>query len=159
MSTANSEMSIQQGPPAPASALALLERLRGTWDLIGRTLDSTETNISGRTVFEWLPGKFFLQQTIELTFMGMPIKSHELIGYDPATGKFSSSVYSNMWGQPIPYIWEVEGENLTIIMPAMAKYTGKLSPDRNSMSGGWRPDPGKEGPGNIPYDIWGIRVR
>ncbi len=89
----------------------------------------------------------------------MPIKSHEIIGYDPATGKFSSSVYSNMWGQPIPYLWEIAGNNLTIIMPGMARYTGKFSEDGTSMSGGWRPDLGKEGPGNIPYDIWGSRTK
>jgi hypothetical protein len=26
------------------------------------------------------------------------------------------------------------------------------------MSGGWRPDPGKEGPGNVAYDISGTRA-
>lgn len=149
----------QQGPPAPAPALKLLEKLIGTWELTGRTLDSKENNISGCTTFGWLPGNFFMQQNIELNFMGMPIKSHEIIGYDPATGKFSSSVYSNMWGQPIPYLWEIEGNNLTIIMPGMARYTGKFSEDGTSMSGGWRPEPGKEGSGNIPYDIWGSRTK
>jgi hypothetical protein len=71
--------------PTPDPALKRLEKLVGTWDITGHTLDSEDDNISGRTTFEWLPGRFFLQQRIEMNFIGFKIQSLELIGYDPST--------------------------------------------------------------------------
>jgi hypothetical protein len=35
----------------------------------------------------------------------------------------------------------------------LAAGKGTFSDDGNSMSGGWRPDEGKEGGGNIAYDV------
>jgi hypothetical protein len=51
----------------------------------GRTLDSDEDNILGRTTFEWLPGGFFLQQRFEMNFADVELQSLELVGYDPET--------------------------------------------------------------------------
>jgi hypothetical protein len=116
-----------------------------------------EDNISGRTAFEWLPGGFFFQQRIEMSFMGLPIQSLELIAYDPSTEAFSSQVFSNLAGVPLPYEWDVQGDVLTISM-ATAKFRGTFSEDGKSFSGGWRPDPGKEGPENVAYDVTGTRV-
>jgi hypothetical protein len=39
-----------------------------------------------------------------------------------------------------------------------ATYRGSFSADGNSGSGGWRLDPGKEGPGNVAYDITTTRA-
>jgi len=39
-----------------------------------------------------------------------------------------------------------------------ATFTGTFSKDGNTGSGGWRPDEGKEGPGNLAYDITSTRV-
>jgi len=61
-----------------------------------RTLGSDRDNVSGRTTFEWLPGGFFFQQRISLYFAGIQIESLELVGYDPETGTFHSTVYSNL---------------------------------------------------------------
>jgi hypothetical protein len=91
-----------QQPPGPDPALQRLDRFVGTWTIKGRTLDSDEDNVSGQTMFEWLPGGFFLQQRIELDFAGFEIQGLELIGYDPSTQAFSSLVYSNVAGTPIP---------------------------------------------------------
>jgi hypothetical protein len=90
--------------------------LVGKWTINGRTLGADEDNVSGQTTFEWLPGGFFLQQRIEMNFMGLPIQSLELIGHDPSTGAFSSQVFSNLAGVPLPYEWDVQGEVLTISM-------------------------------------------
>ena len=155
MSDYNSQ---SQQPPKPDPALKRLEKLVGTWSIKGRTLDSKEDNISGQTTFEWLPGGFFLQQRIEMNFMGMKIHSLELIGYDPATQAFSSSVYSNMWGSAIPYQWDLQDNILKISMEG-AKFRGTFSEDGNTFSGGWRPDEGKEGPGNVAYDVVGSRLK
>jgi hypothetical protein len=32
------------------------------------------------------------------------------IGYDPATGTFPSTVYSNVSPAPLPYRWELDGD-------------------------------------------------
>jgi hypothetical protein len=144
--------------PQPAPALQRLEKLVGTWNIKGRTLDSKEENISGQTTFEWLPGGFFLQQRFRMNFRGLDIQSLELIAYDPSTEAFASYVYSNLWGQPVPYKWDLRDDVLRIAVEG-AKFEGRFSKDGKSFSGGWRPDPGKEGPGNVAYDVSGTRAK
>jgi hypothetical protein len=148
-----------QQPPQPDPALKRLEPLVGTWDITGRTLDSEDDNISGRLTFEWLPGGFFLQQRIEMNFAGLEIKSMDLIGYDPETGAFSSLAYSNLAPFALPYKWDLQDNVLRISMEGAANFEGTFSEDGNTLSGGWRPIPGMEGPDNIPYDISGTRVK
>jgi hypothetical protein len=148
-----------QQPPRPDPALKRLEPFVGTWDMRGRTLDSDVDNVVGRATFEWLPGGFFLQQRIALTFMGHEIQSLEVIGYDPASGTFPSTVYPNMIGTPLPYRWEVRDNGLTIRTDTIgATFHGTWSEDGTGFSGGWRPDAGREGPGNVAYDISGRRA-
>ena len=89
-------------PPEPDPALRRLDRFVGTWEVSGRTLDVEEDNVSGRLTFEWLPGGFFLQQRVALNFMGFDIAGLEVIGYDPASGRFPSTVFASMVGVPIP---------------------------------------------------------
>jgi hypothetical protein len=98
-------------PPEPDPALRRLDRFVGTWEVWGRTLDAEEDNVSGRLTFEWLPGGFFLQQRVQLNFMGFDIAGLEVIGYDPATGKFPSTVFASMVGAPIPYEWGRAGRS------------------------------------------------
>jgi hypothetical protein len=151
----------QQQPPKPDPALKRLEGFIGTWSIKGRTLDSKVDNVFARTTFEWLPGRFFLKQSFEADFMGMKIQSLELIGYDQASDTFPSLVYSNLAGVPIPYRYDVKGNDVTITtdLAGGAKMTGKISEDGNTFSGGWRPNPGKEGPGNVAYDFVGTRIK
>lgn len=150
----------QQQLPQPDLALKRLELFVGTWEIKGRTLDSEVDNIFAQTTFEWLPGGFFLKQTFEADFRGMLIQSLELIGYDPASDTFPSTVFSNLVGMPLPYRYDVKGKDITITtaIGGGAKMTGKVSEDGNTFSGGWRPEPGREGPGNVPYDFVGTRV-
>ncbi|MFL5699452.1 MAG: DUF1579 family protein [Ktedonobacteraceae bacterium] len=146
---------MQMSTPDPA--LKRLEKLVGTWSIKGRTLDSQDDNISGRVTIEWLPGGFFLQQLGEMEFMGSKIHSLEIVGYDPSTKAFFSNVYSNMAGVPAPYEWDVQG-NVVTHWTEESKYTGILSEDGNILSGGWRPEEGKEGPENVAYDATMTRV-
>src|ERR1044071_2407588 len=87
----------------PEPALKRLHPLVGTWRMKGHPVGSNEYNITGTTTFRWLHQAdnnqstgFFLQQDMEMSYAGKPIKSHELIGYNPKTEAFSSYVYSNM---------------------------------------------------------------
>ncbi len=75
--------------------------------------------------------------------MGLQIDSLELIGYDPETDTFPSMVYSNLSPAPLPYRWEVDGDNVTITVsfgPLDATFTGSWRAD-GTFSGGWRPNP------------------
>ena len=145
--------------PAPDPALERLDRFVGTWEMRGRTLDSDVDNVTGRTTFAWLPGGFFLEQRIELDFAGFKIQGLEVIGYDPASGTFPSTVFFSMVGTQLPYRWEIDGDELTITTHVLgATFRGKWSDDGATFSGGWRPNEGREGPGNTPYDISGTRA-
>jgi hypothetical protein len=157
--TLTEEQAQAQQPPTPDPALRKLDRYVGTWDMTGRTIGSDTDNVKGRTTFEWLPGGFFLQQRISLDFAGYQVEGLEIIGYDAATGRFPSTVYSNSFGEPLPYWYEVEGDKLKIRTDTLgATFEGRWSED-GKFSGGWRPDPGREGAGNIAYDIWGERAK
>ena len=101
-------------PPGPDPALRRLDRFVGTWEVRGRTLDAQDDNVTGRLAFEWLPGGFFLQQRVAMNFAGFDIAALEVIGYDPATGKFPSTVFASMIGVPIPYEYDVQGDHVTI---------------------------------------------
>ncbi len=148
----------QPQPPKPNPALKRLDKLVGTWSLKGRTLDSKDDSISGKVVIEWLPGGFFLQQRGEINFMGFEIHAVEIIGYDPATNDFPSTVYGDMSGLPLAYRWDVQG-NTVIHSGLGAKYTGTFSKDGNTLIGGWRPEDGqKSGPENT-YDATMIRIK
>jgi hypothetical protein len=137
--------------PEPDPALKRFEVLLGTWDMTGRTVDSDVDNISGWNTFEWLPGGFFIKSVGEINFNGFEIKSLELIAYDPVSGTFPSHVYSNMDANILPYAWDVQG-NIVTHWDATSKYTGTLSADGQTLTGGWRPNPGEpEEPGSA-YD-------
>jgi Protein of unknown function (DUF1579) len=146
--------------PQPDPEMKRLDRFIGTWTMEGNLVGSDEKNIRGRATFRLLPGGFFLEQHIELDFMGMQIDSTELIGYDPETRTFPSTVYANLSPVPLPYRWEIEGENVTITVqygPMDATFTGQWHDD-GTFSGGWRPNPGADPNVNVAYDIGGHRL-
>jgi hypothetical protein len=97
---------------------------------------------------------------VQLDFMGLQIDSLELIGYDPETQTFPSTVYSNLSPAPLPYTWELDGDNVTIKVsygPLDATFTGSWRED-GTFSGGWRPNLGADESVNVPYDIGGRRI-
>jgi len=155
------EQDTQSQMPTPDPALKRLDRFVGTWSMEGNLVGSSEKNIKGRAGYRWLPGGFFLEQRIELDFMGMRIESLELIGYDPETGTFPSTVYSNLSPTPLPYRWKVEDDNVKISVsygPLDATFTGAFSEGGRRFGGGWRPNPGADETVNVPYDIGGTRL-
>jgi len=136
--------------PTPAPALRRLDALVGVWQLSGRTSGSAEDDISGRSTFTWLAGGFFLQCAGEISVGHLRVASLELIGYDPASDTFPSKVYSNLSGEVSPYFWDVQGRVVTHWM-ATSKYTGALSLDGRTLTGGWRPTDGSLNP-DATYD-------
>jgi Protein of unknown function (DUF1579) len=147
--------------PTPDAALQQLDRYVGTWSMEGHLPDSDDIVIKGETTFRWLPGGFFLEQHLAMNFLGMDLDSLELIGYDPETGTFPSSVFSNVSPRPLPYRWEIEGDSVKITVsygPLDATFTGRFSDDGQSFGGGWRPNPGADEMVNVAYDIGGRRL-
>ena len=144
--------------PAPDPALRQFDRFIGTWEMKGRTLDSDVDNVTGTATYRWLPGGFFLEQRTHIDFGGMIVEGVEIIGYDPETGTFPSTVYPSMFGQALPYRWILDGDEVTIKAEALhATFHGTWSGER--FGGGWRGDPGHENDhGNVAYDISGGRV-
>jgi hypothetical protein len=141
-------------------ALKRLDRLVGRWSMEGHLVGSGETTITGETSFRWLPGSFFLEQRTQMNFMGLKIDSLELIGYDPESNTFPSTVFSNMSLTPLPYRWDVQGERVTIAVsygPLDATFTGSWRED-GTFSGRWRPSTGADETVNVPYDIRGHRL-
>jgi hypothetical protein len=149
-----------QRPPQPDAALKRLDRFVGTWSMEGNLVGSGQKNIRGETTFRWLPGGFFLEQHVTLDFMGLKIDSVELIGYDAPTNTFPSTVFSNLSPAPLPYRWEVEGDDVTITVaygPLDATFKGSWRED-GTFSGGWRANPGADETVNVLYDIGGRRL-
>jgi hypothetical protein len=156
------EAAQQAGLPTPDPALERLNRFVGTWRMEGHLVGSEENNIKGEATYRWFPGGFFLEQRINLDFMGMQIESLELIGYDPETKTFPSTVFSNLSPAPLPYRWEVGDDTVKISVsygPLDATFEGSWSEDGESFGGGWRPNPGADETVNVPYDISGRRVK
>jgi hypothetical protein len=92
--------------------------------------------------------------------MGMTIHSLELIGYEPATDTFPSTVFTNVSPSPLPYRWEVEDRKVKISVsygPMNSTFTGEFTKDGRSFGGGWRPNPGADETVNVAYDISGSR--
>jgi Protein of unknown function (DUF1579) len=146
--------------PTPDPALRRLDRLVGRWTTEGNLLGSGERNIKGETTFRWLPGGFFLEQRARIDFMGLQIDALELIGYDPETDTFPSTVFSGFSPEPLPYRWDVQGDGVTIAVSygeLDATFRGSWRED-GTFSGGWRPNPGADETVNVPYDIGGHRL-
>jgi Protein of unknown function (DUF1579) len=153
-------MSEPNQPPRPDPALSRLDRLVGSWTMEGNLVGSDEKNITGETMFTWLPGGFFLEQRVHIDFVGMPVDALELIGYDPETDTFPSTVFSGFSPTPLQYRWDVRGDNVTISVsygPLDSTFTGAWRED-GTFQGGWRPNPGADETVNVSYDIGGHRL-
>jgi hypothetical protein len=50
----------------------------------------------------------------QIDFMCLTIESLELIGYDPEGDSFPSTVFSNLSPRPLPYRWDVRGDDVSI---------------------------------------------
>jgi hypothetical protein len=155
----------EQSAPKPAPELERFEALIGKWRITGRTLGADSDDVFGTACFTWLHDgaekSFFVVQDMLLDYAGTEIRSHEVIGYDAGTRRFASFVYSNMASDPWPYTWTLDGDKLTIAIKhgAMdATFTAAFAEDRNSFSGGWRPNPGADEEINAPYDLVATRI-
>jgi hypothetical protein len=87
--------------------------------------------------------------------MGVPIDALELIGYDPETDTFPSTVFSGSSPVPLPYRWDVKGDSVTISVSygeLDATFTGSWREDGTFPAAGGRTQ-GLTRPSTSPYDV------
>lgn len=122
----------------PGLKMKELDRLVGTWEVSG-------PDISGKVTYEWMEGRFFLIQHVDLEQYGQKIKGMEIIGQDKEFGAekpaedIKSRYYDNL-GNTFMYIYEIQGDTLTIWggdKDSGAYYKGQFSEDGNLNSGAW----------------------
>jgi len=122
--------------PTPNPDLEGLDRLVGTWDVTG--------GAKGQVTYEWMEGRFFLIQHVDLEQDGRRHKGIEIIGHEQAFGAPPSedikSRYYDTMGDTLDYVYEVEGDTLTIWggeRGSPAYYRGRFSDDGTTCSGAW----------------------
>jgi len=139
--------------PTPNPDLKNLERLVGTWKQSGE--------VEGEITYEWAEGGFFLFQHVDLMQYGSKIKGIEIIGHEFMFGAepsqdIKSRFYSYLDGMTLDYVYEVEGDILTIWggeRGSPAYYKGQFSKDGNTLTGRW------VYPGGGGYEATSTRVK
>ncbi|MGW0007459.1 hypothetical protein [Nocardia grenadensis] len=120
----------------PTPELRALDRLVGTWTVRG--------GAEGTVRYEWMPGRFFLLQHVELTQYGEPVTGMEVIGnlrpFGEPTGPDVASRYYDSAGNTFDYIYELIGDTLTIWAGAKgspAYYRGAFDAEGTTVTGEW----------------------
>jgi len=94
----------------PSERLRALDRLTGTWRLSG--------DAEGTVRFEWLDGRFFLLQHVDLVHDGRHVRGVEVIGHERRFGEAPSedvrSRFYDAEGNTLDYVYELDGDVLTI---------------------------------------------
>ncbi len=131
----------------PNPDLKTLDILVGTWKISG--------GVEGTVTYEWMEGSFFLMQRVELGGN----KGLEIIGHEQKFGEEPSkdirSRYYGSEGYTFDYVYEIEGNSLTIWggeRGSPAFYKGQFSSDGNMLTGAW------VYPGGGGYESSAIRV-
>ncbi|MGD7706557.1 hypothetical protein [Microlunatus sp. Y2014] len=122
--------------PEPSEQVRALDRLVGTWQVTGGT--------EGTVRYEWMPGGHFLIQHVELEQFGQAVTGFEVIGHlrpfgEPASPDVASRFYDLM-GNTLDYVYELEGDTLTIWAGAPgspAYFRGEFTDGDSVMSGDW----------------------
>jgi hypothetical protein len=117
---------------------AMFKALTGNWRVSG--------DANGMVRYEPQEGGRFLMQHVDIAHGGRKIRGIEVIGHlKGLDGVESKDVHSRFFsfldGMTLDYVYEVEGDILTIWggeKGSPAFYRGKFSDDGGVLTGGWR---------------------
>jgi hypothetical protein len=112
--------------------------LVGTWRTTGRTYplpSAPAAEIDAIDTYEWLPGGYFLIHRVDALVGTDEVKGIEIIGYDPTAGTYRAHWFDNR-GSTDTFQAELDGD-VWRMWSARERFTGRFSPDRNSISGTW----------------------
>ena len=120
----------------PTPDLLALDRLVGRWELSG---DS-----EGTVTYEWMEGRFFLIQHVDMRLFGEDAKGLEVIGHlqpfgEPPSPEIRSRFYGS-GGNTFDYVYEIKDDTLTIWageVGSPAYFRGTFSADGNENAGEW----------------------
>lgn len=121
----------------PNPDLRSLDRLVGTWQVSG--------GATGQVRYEWAEGGFFLLQHFDLLHGGHAIRGIEVIGHLHSFGgepspDIRARVYSFTEGLTLDYVYELEGDTLTIWggeKGSPSFYRGTFG-GNDTVKGGWQ---------------------
>jgi hypothetical protein len=130
---------MHHGPTNASSdaGLRALDRLAGAWRISG--------DAEGQVRWEWTEGRRFLLQHIDIVQGGRTIKGLEVIGHlHPFDGERSADIHSRVYslldGLTLDYVYECEGDTLTIWggeKGSPVHYRGTFSSSGDTLTGGW----------------------
>lgn len=122
--------------PVPSDKMKTLDKLVGTWKITG--------GAEGKVTYHWMDGGFFLIQDVELSQFGQDIKGIEIIGHLHMFGEEPSkdihSRYYDSTGNTIDYVYELNGDELTIWageVGSLAYFKGMFNQDGTINTGKW----------------------
>lgn len=136
MTDDDTDTQAEQQPPTPDPDLDDLDRLVDTWDVSGGT--------EGTITYEWMDGRFFLIQRVDLEQHGQSITGIEIIGHEREFGAEPSeeirSRFYDSTGNTLDYVYEMDGDTLTIWgeeKGSPAYFEGEFSDDDDTLAGEW----------------------
>ncbi len=127
--------------PAPHPLLDSLRAMVGTWHLESRDLTSGAES-SATLTREIMDGGYYLVERVDA---GTGSPGLQFVGYDPAAGNLRGTYYSSdgpgpFGGIALEYVWEVDGDRLTIWhgwRDSPARFAGTIDRDAGTVSGAW----------------------
>ncbi len=112
--------------------LKALDKLAGVWEASD---PSGNDAVEGHVVFEWMIGRRFMIQQVNLD----GTKGLEIIGYDEASDTLRSHYFDSS-GEILNYRYEFDGDRITVAIDMKGRkgrFTGTFAGDGNSYAGRW----------------------
>jgi hypothetical protein len=134
-------------------SLAELAVMVGKWRMTGRSVGLDHDNIEGEIAIRWLAEPQVLALVGSISFDGESIESVEIVWFDPDSQRGLAHAYGA--GQPLDYWWDINGSTLRHGDNG-STYTGTISEDGSTITGGWRAEPGTE---PTPQTDYGVVMR
>ena len=121
-----------------AIRMARFEVFIGTWNTTGEVLETEgapATTLSATDTYRWLPGGHFIAHDADARFGDRPTRSTEVIGYDPASRKYTARSYDDRGSSELFEV-ALKGNRWTI-SGKTARFAGHFNADHSELTGLW----------------------